>query len=119
MAKQSIKPGAHWRLSAGGDKPGTRINVEAGDGTIKTLGLTRHVKSEVVLKGNQIFDEIVVDDWLHVEQMSERHWWAQVGDARVEITIDRRGQVTTSICRGEYKVCKCKGKCTIHIVEDK
>jgi len=42
------------------------------------------------------FDELVVDHWLHIEQMSERHWWMRVGNYRVEITIDGDGRPDVS-----------------------
>jgi hypothetical protein len=27
-----------------------------------------------------VFDELVVDDWLHVEQMDRELWWMRIGD---------------------------------------
>jgi hypothetical protein len=43
-----------------------------------------HVKERPVELENQgVIDELVIDDWLHLEQMSERQWWLRIGDARV------------------------------------
>ncbi len=36
------------------------------------------------------FDEVVLGDWLHVEQMSTTHYWMRLGDADINVTIDRR-----------------------------
>lgn len=56
------KPGHRWRVLA---------HRKNGD--------------RVELKNEGCFDEVVVDDWLHVEQMGVRDWWAQIGDAWVWI----------------------------------
>lgn len=45
-------------------------------------------------------DELVIDDWLHLEQLVEGVWWLRVGDARVDVVVDRAGQVAVSIERG-------------------
>jgi len=39
-----------------------------------------------------IFDELVVDDWLHIEQMDKYSWWIRVGEVVVRV---RRGIVTS------------------------
>ena len=39
------------------------------------------------------FDELVVDDWLHVEQMDTREWWAKIGPHTFGISISRTGDV--------------------------
>lgn len=37
------------------------------------------------------FDELVVGDWLHVEQMDTRAWWARIGPITVDIEIHPDG----------------------------
>ena len=49
-----------------------------------------------------VFDEICVDHWLHVEQIDERLWVMQVGDARISVNIKEDGQVTVDVERGFY-----------------
>lgn len=74
---KSDSPGREWRLLA---------HEEAGEFEARNRG---------------VFDELVVDDWLHVEQMQEREWWIQVGDARLLVTIES-GRVRVDIERGFY-----------------
>ena len=42
------------------------------------------------------FDELVVDRWLHIEQMDSRAWWMQIGDHTlwVKVNADGTGVVT-------------------------
>lgn len=58
------KPGSHWRLLAH-RKDGSRCAPE-DDG---------------------VFDELVVDNWLHVEQMDTRTWWMDLAGFRVSIHL--------------------------------
>ena len=68
-----MRPGAKWRFQT----------------EYQALSSCHPQKSE-------IFDEVVVDDWLHVEQMDLRRWWVSLGngdDRRVFwITINREGK---------------------------
>jgi len=53
--------------------------------------------------GNEgIFDELVVDDWLHIEQMEERCWWMRIGDADLMIHIEEDGRPCVNIQRGVH-----------------
>jgi hypothetical protein len=72
-------PGHKWRILA-----------KAGDETVE-------------LEDRGVFDELVIDQWLHLEQMDERRWWMRVGDAcnTIEILADGRAQV--SIDRAMYE----------------
>lgn len=38
------------------------------------------------------FDELVVDDWLHIEQMSDREWWIRIGDRVLWVKVPRSGE---------------------------
>lgn len=49
------------------------------------------------------FDELVVDHWLHIEQMDAFTWWVRLGDARLTTLIDSNGRVTVDILRGFYE----------------
>ena len=75
--------------------PGSEWRVLAHDGD-----------REVQLANQGTFDELVVDHWLHVEQIDERTWWARVGDARLMIRVDDVGDVTVDIERGFYGVVR-------------
>ena len=81
-------------------KPGSTWRVLARDGA-----------REVTAQNDGLFDELVVDRWLHLEQMTEDTWWMRVGDARLDIKVDRgqsrqqrrhsAGAVTALRVRGE------------------
>jgi hypothetical protein len=72
------RPGEDWRVAA------------RKDGEVLEWGL------------QGVFDEICVDHWLHVEQLDERLWVMQVGDARISVDINEAGQVTVNVERGFY-----------------
>lgn len=36
---------------------------------------------EQVIAEPSVFDELVVDDWFHIEQMDTRLWWMRIGNA--------------------------------------
>ncbi|MCC7540627.1 MAG: hypothetical protein IT379_30710 [Deltaproteobacteria bacterium] len=50
-----------------------------------------------------MFDELVVDDWLHVEWLDERVWWMRLGDARIQVEICDDGIAKVDIVRGFYE----------------
>ena len=74
----AARPGAEWRILA--HKDGVRVALK-NEGTI---------------------DEVVVDHWLHLEQMDERLWWMRLGDARIMITVEPDGTIRVDIERGAY-----------------
>lgn len=47
------------------------------------------------LENRGVFDELVVDDWLHIEQMDERSYWMRIGRDRVYVTFDADGRATS------------------------
>lgn len=44
---------------------------------------------EVTLESNgaHIFDELVIDNWFHLEQMDRDHWWMRVGDHMINVHV--------------------------------
>lgn len=57
--------------------------------------------------GNKgVFDELVVDHWLHIEQMDERCWWMRVGDADITININEDATQDVIIRRGVHDSTK-------------
>lgn len=54
-----------------------------------------------VIDGDWEFDELVIDDWFHLEQMDERDWWLGVGNGddywHLNIHIDRDGKATVQM----------------------
>ena len=41
-----------------------------------------------------VFDEIVCDQWLHIEQQGANTWWASVGGVVLWVTVSRDGKPT-------------------------
>lgn len=40
------------------------------------------------------FDELVVGQWLHVEQMDDSTWWMNIGGVTVHASVDPEGRPT-------------------------
>lgn len=47
------------------------------------------------------FDELVVGDWFHMEQMDTRFWWMRLGDVSWNIMIGRDGIVKVTWQEGK------------------
>jgi hypothetical protein len=58
----------------------------------------------VELENQGSFDELVVDDWLHVEQLDDMVWWLRVGDARLIVTLHLGDAPTVDVERGFYSI---------------
>ncbi|MGJ5077004.1 hypothetical protein [Bradyrhizobium oligotrophicum] len=56
----------------------------------------------VELQNQGTFDELVVDDWLHIEQMDDRVYWLQVGDVRMWVTVVAGERPIVDVERGAY-----------------
>ena len=42
-----------------------------------------------------------MDDWLHLEQMSDRHWWLNLGGVGLSITIGPSGEAVVRVQKAE------------------
>ena len=93
-----IPVGASWRVLAHDAKRKAKsFNVYSPDcarntdAAIKRLGhgftLDRDVRPR-----REVFDELVIDGWFHLEQMGPRVWWLSIGDDMVMITIGKDGK---------------------------
>jgi hypothetical protein len=51
-------------------------------------------KAESSSDGTSVLDEVVLDDWLHLEQLDARKWFLSVGERRMWITVRRDGSVS-------------------------
>ena len=71
-------PGGIWRLFA------------------QTRSGPVHLENQGALK------ELVVGDWLHVEQVEDHVWWMRVGDMRVSVWAPRGGSPEVDVDRGFY-----------------
>ena len=77
------------------NQPGTRWRI-----------LAHREDEKIELENQGTFDELVVDDWLHVEQMDDNVWWLRVGDVRVRVTVSDTEPPTVDIERGAYASIK-------------
>ncbi|NJL27616.1 MAG: hypothetical protein HC897_06810 [Thermoanaerobaculia bacterium] len=66
--------------------------------------LAHRASEEVSIENEGIFDELVLDNWLHLERMQDKLWWLRVGDARLMIELHDDGSVTLKVERGFYDV---------------
>ena len=56
-----------------------------------------HRRVETESKGGTVLDEVVIDQWFHLEQMDTRHWWLGIGDVHIHIWIGRDGRPAVSV----------------------
>ena len=87
-SRKTLPSGSRWRVLA--HRGGDRVEVE----------------------NEGILDELVVDDWIHLEQMDDDVWWLRIGDARVVITVTPGEQPTVDVCRAFY--APQKGTSAVH-----
>jgi hypothetical protein len=64
--------------------------------------LARDGDREVTLENEGVFDELVIDNWLHLEQMTDTSYWMRVGDARISIVRASDGNVVVTVERDIY-----------------
>lgn len=77
------KPGYSWRLLA------------HADGRYERVAMSHEPNDGVV------FDELVVDDWLHVEQMNTRSWWMDVAGVHVNVHIPAKGKAKVTVVQDD------------------
>ena len=62
--------------------------------------LTRGRAGREITASGDWFDELVVDQWLHVENLEPDLYWLRVGDADLRAEIGKDGGVTVKVTRG-------------------
>lgn len=77
--RRSRKPGYRWRWLAYRDADGRE---RAGGPVSGQYDGTEGV----------CFDELVVDDWLHIEQMDTRQWWMDIAGIRINVWVRADGK---------------------------
>lgn len=48
------------------------------------------------------FDELVVGQWIHIEQMDDNLWWMNIGGVTVDVRTDREGRPKQITVFGPY-----------------
>lgn len=104
MSGRAFWPGFRWRILAHertgvhsrAVHTGKSFDVHANG---KAPGGYKGIRQ--LLDGHWEFDELVIDDWFHIEQMDDRHWWIGVGNGgdywHVNVSIDRDGKASVSM----------------------
>jgi len=91
LAKQSAamrrRPGRSWRILANGRD----VDFHVGSPALPP-GLAGRA-ARILDVADSVFDELVIDDWLHLEMMDTRDWWMRIGDTVIWITVPTSGPV--------------------------
>ena len=98
--KMRRKPGYSWRyqmIRPNGERI-EKYSLPAYD----ELG-TNYLpeRTEKTLRGPAFFDELVIDDWFHIESMDDRRWYLRIGDALMYVHVPRKGPVRLDVMRGD------------------
>lgn len=64
--------------------------------------LTHRDTEAISIENDGVLDELVLDDWFHLERMQENLWWMRVGDTRILVEIRAQGAVALKVERGFY-----------------
>lgn len=91
--ERAFWPGFRWRILA---HHMTKANTRGA-----YTGEMVDLRSES-FNGPVEFDEIVIDNWMHLEQMSKRNWWMGLGTAEdgvgyewmINVHVNRDGKAT-------------------------
>lgn len=80
-------PGTRWRFLA------HRVPIRGG-----MYGPPIDIRSSDI--DASVFDEVVVDRWLHVEQQNASQWWLNIAGVTVHVDVDRDGRPTRLTVHG-------------------
>lgn len=100
MSKPTFWPGFQWRVLA---HQRTRPLRSGYTSESWEYGAGERWQNRAnTLQGDWGLDELVIDDWFHIEQMNTRAWWMRIGnqdDASkvVWVTVDRDGIAKVSV----------------------
>lgn len=64
--------------------PGARLDIESAPTRSRLPGM----RWRVLVHEDGAFDELVIDRWLHLEQMNERNWFLQLGPLYVSVELN-------------------------------
>lgn len=77
--RRRAPPGTHWKVLAQ-DESGGRFRASSEEYDF-------------------VYDELVVDRWLHLEQTNTNHYWMQVGPLHINVTLKPNGDTDIWISR--------------------
>ena len=104
--RPSKRAGASWRVLAH-DFNGNRVlDKQSEDNAIRHAARARKLGMKVLKRGTtnagrSIFDELVIDDWFHLEQMDDRQWCLVLGNqVWLSLLIQRDGTARIIVTGG-------------------
>src|SRR5262245_18776439 len=97
--------GYHWRILAHTDG-GPSIALASPQNEARTREICDKLlirrETQPVTPPNTYFDELVIDDWFHLERMDDDAWWMRVGDKWIWVSLDDNGRPSVSIEHDYY-----------------
>jgi len=72
VKKRSRRQGSHWRILAWLIDGGEKVEQESD--------------------GASVFDELVIQPWLHLEQIQDGVWWLDLGGFHLGVRVDGKGR---------------------------
>lgn len=94
------RAGARWRVLAHEVLAAPRDGLRYGAAfEVTSDGRATPSATTTVLPGTEL-DEVVVGEWLHLEQLDRRHWHLDVGGVVLAIEADRDGRPTAVTVHG-------------------
>ena len=114
MAK-AFWPGFQWRILAHKRNGISKDSVHTGESLDMDSGYERQSDGypgiRTRLSGDWEFDELVIDHWFHLEQMSDRNWWIGLGDQdpgsdyfNIYVRVDGKRRVTVYMEQDNWAV---------------
>lgn len=100
MTRSLRRAGARWRLLVHEPK-GRSFDVTSDEtAPARRAALRARLgkaaqEQDVTVLPNTEFDELVVGQAIHIEQMDSGRWWMSIGGVHLDITIDRDGRPTS------------------------
>lgn len=92
MSKRLRRPGSPWRILVHEPKGASHhVTNERLFGRPTTGSQPDSDLSKTVEIPGTEFDELVVGRWIHLEQMSGKVWWMNVGGVTINVTVDKDG----------------------------
>jgi hypothetical protein len=97
--------GYEWRILARCDD-GTDIALASPENETRTAEACSKLlipyQKQPSTPPNTYFDELVIDDWFHLERMDDDTWWMRVGDKRIWVRLDESDNANVSIENDVY-----------------
>lgn len=91
MSRPSRRAGRRWRILAhyGERGNGQAFAVESLDMALEAAPFFQHhpYDRDETLDQPSVFDELVIDDWFHLEQMDDNSYWMRVGEYDINVWV--------------------------------